>query len=469
MDSTRPLAPIGSVLAALCVVEGALLLCGLALHKNGDEALLVLLATRDGVIFAGALLSGLTAAVVLVRAYLGARGETRWFWLAAVLNAVTVTFVLILGEAAARLLSSSTPDGRTAVAGIPLLPRSWGATVARNREILRRAPSGSSYFVPDELLGWTIGPDRQSRDRLYASSAEGIRSARPGITFAGDRPQRRIAVVGDSFTFGLEVPFEDSWAHRLQQDLGPGTQVLNFGVDGYGVDQAYLRYQRDVRPWRPDLVIFGFINHDLYRSMAVYTFVSFPEWELPYGKPRFVLDGGRLELLNTPVLAPEQILERGSVFELPFIQFDRGYQARDWLWHPQYRSRLVRLLLSRFEPAPVPSAQASDAAMTAVNAELFTSFVELARQEGSAPYLVYFPSRGDYTGQDRLAKDGMIEMFRERNIEHDNLTACLAKIGKSRLFIEGRPHYSAAGNAAVAACLEPAVRARLEPSSRPAR
>jgi hypothetical protein len=58
--------------------------------------------------------------------------------------------------------------------------------------------------------------------------------------------------------------------------LGPQVQVLHFGVDGYGVDQAYLRYQRDVRPWHPDLVILGFINHDLHRSLAVYSFVSFP-------------------------------------------------------------------------------------------------------------------------------------------------------------------------------------------------
>jgi nucleoside-diphosphate-sugar epimerase len=27
--------------------------------------------------------------------------------------------------------------------------------------------------------------------------------------------------------------------------------VLNFGVDGYSTDQAYLRYQRNVLPWRP--------------------------------------------------------------------------------------------------------------------------------------------------------------------------------------------------------------------------
>ena len=451
--------PVGRVLAALYVAEAALLVCGIALHKTSDEPLLALLASRDGAIFGAALLCGIAAAAIVVRAGLRARGDgTRWFGMTVAMNAVTVILALALGEAAARLLSTRMPDGRTAVAGVPLLPYDWSATVERNRELLREAPDNISYFVADDLLGWTVGPGRRSKNGLYASSVEGIRSEDPGDSYAKDRPKRRIAVVGDSFSFGLEVPFEDSWAHRLEQALGPGTQVLNFGVDGYGVDQAYLRYMRDVRPWKPDLVIFGFINHDLYRSMAVYAFVSFPEWGLPFGKPRFVVENGKLGLLNTPVLSPGQILQRASIFDLPFVQLDPGFQAREWRWHAYYGSRLARLVLSRFEPAPVPGAQASDAAMAEVNAALFASFAETAKKEGSIPYLVYFPSRGDFIGQNRLAKDGILEMLPERRIEHENLTDCIAKLGEPTAFIAGRPHYSPAGNAAVAACLEPAVR-----------
>ncbi|HKW37970.1 MAG TPA: SGNH/GDSL hydrolase family protein [Burkholderiales bacterium] len=454
--------PVGPVLAALYAAEAALAVCAIALHKTSDEPLLALLASRDGAIFAAALICGLAAAAIVVRAGLRARGGgTRWFGMTVAMNAVTVILALALGEAGARLLSTRMPDGRTAVAGVPLLPYDWSAVVARNRELLRQAPDNISYFVPDALLGWTLGPGRRSKNGLYASSAEGIRSAGPGVSYAKDRPKRRIVVVGDSFSFGLEVPFEDSWAHRLEQALGPGTQVLNFGVDAYGVDQAYLRYLRDARPWKPDLVIFGFINHDLYRSMAVYAFVSFPEWGLPFGKPRFVVENGKLELLNTPVLPPEQILQRASVFDLPFVRLDRGFQPRDWRWHSYYGSRLARLVLSRFEPAPVPGAKASDAALAELNAALFAAFVETAKQESSIPYPVYFPSRGDFSGQNRLAKDGILETFRERHVEHGNLTDCIAKVGEQTAFIAGRPHYSPAGNAAVAACLEPAVRALL--------
>jgi len=49
--------------------------------------------------------------------------------------------------------------------------------------------------------------------------------------------------VGDSFTFGQEVTYEESWGYLLEKALGSEFQVLNFGVAMYGVDQAYLRYE----------------------------------------------------------------------------------------------------------------------------------------------------------------------------------------------------------------------------------
>lgn len=60
--------------------------------------------------------------------------------------------------------------------------------------------------------------------------------------FAWVPTRYRIAIVGDSFTFKLEVPYEKTWGHQFEIALGPGWQVLNFGVDGYGLDQAFLRY-----------------------------------------------------------------------------------------------------------------------------------------------------------------------------------------------------------------------------------
>jgi hypothetical protein len=69
----------------------------------------------------------------------------------------------------------------------------------------------------------------------YFSSVEGIRSAGPGVRMAGATARFRAALVGDSNAFSFEVPFEESWGYHLQELLGAEAQVLNFGVDGYGI------------------------------------------------------------------------------------------------------------------------------------------------------------------------------------------------------------------------------------------
>ena len=89
--------------------------------------------------------------------------------------------------------------------------------------------------------------------------------------------------------------------------------MLNFGVSAYGIDQAYLRYLRDVRPWHPDLVALGFIVPDLYRSLVVYTFVGVPNWTSPFAKPRLVVDAGTVRPLNVPILSPQEILSAHAI------------------------------------------------------------------------------------------------------------------------------------------------------------
>jgi len=453
---------VGLLLFSLYAAEAAGLLSALAWYKNGDRPLLLLLIGRYSPFFIGGTLTFLALSVYLFSRYRRAqRDGRREFWFAVAMNVVVVCAFLVFGEATVRLFQSRIFFATTFMNTV-LLPRSWDEVIDRNRALLDNAPSNISYIIPDDLLGWTIGANRRSTDGLYLSSAEGIRSARAGESYATRAPAYRIALVGDSFTFGLEVPFEASWGHRLEQEFESPIQVLNFGVDGYGVDQAYLRYWRDVRPWKPDLVIFGFINHDLYRSMAVYAFVSFPEWGFPFAKPRFTVDRGKLHMVNAPVLSPEAILTRRSIFDLPFIEYDRGFNPHEWKWRPYHRSYLVRYLLSRYPRWPERlSDVVSDEAVKVVNSEIFASFARLAKAEGSIPLIVYLPSRIGFQEGPTGGKEAVLGVLRARGIEHEDLTACLKRFSVSELFIEGRPHYSPKGNAAVAKCLSPIVRKRL--------
>ena len=454
-----PTTSIGLV-ASLYLMEASGLMALLAVYRNGDKPLNMLVTGKDRPFFLAGLLGVLVCSVYLVTRYRRTFiGQRRKFWLTVAMNIATVALAFLTGEATVRLLTSSTPLGPV-VLNTPLLPRSWDAAVARNRELLERAPSNISYFVPDGSLGWTVGPSRQSKDGLYFSSSEGIRSAGPNVSYATRSVMHRVATVGDSFTFGLEVRFEDSWAARLEQLLGSQVQVLNFGVDGYGVDQAYLRYSRDVRQWHPELVLLGFIRHDLYRSLVVYSFVAFPEG-FPFAKPRFVVDAGMLRLLNVPLPSPQEILSRRTIADLPFVEFDPGYDPGEWDWHAYHRSRLIRLVLSRFRRWPDQNVRATDQVATFLNGEIITSFARLAEREGTRPLVVFFPARSDFGATDRRVWNGVVTTLRARGIDYVDLTPCVSELGVSELFIQGRPHYSPKGNARVATCLHSLVRDRL--------
>ncbi|OLC07665.1 MAG: hypothetical protein AUH42_03125 [Gemmatimonadetes bacterium 13_1_40CM_70_11] len=121
--------------------------------------------------------------------------------------------------------------------------------------------------------------------------------------------------------------------------------------------------------------------------MSVYTFVSFPEWGIPFAKPRFILNAAKLELLNAPLISPSDILAKRSVTELPFIKYDPGYKAVEWEWHFYYSSRLLRFLLARFPQWPPLNPHGEYEALQ-LNSELLLAFARRAAAEGTVPLVV---------------------------------------------------------------------------------
>jgi hypothetical protein len=84
---------------------------------------------------------------------------------------------------------------------VSFAPRNWDTVVTRNREILQKVSGNTSCLVYDDLMGWTVGPNRRSANRLYFSSVEGIRGPHAEMAFADMPAPHRIVLVGDSFTF----------------------------------------------------------------------------------------------------------------------------------------------------------------------------------------------------------------------------------------------------------------------------
>lgn len=66
----------------------------------------------------------------------------------------------------------------------------------------------------------------------------------------------RVAVVGGSTTFGTRVTDEDSWPWLLQELLGDGFAVINFGVPGYTTAENIVQMALLVPEAEPRIVVF---------------------------------------------------------------------------------------------------------------------------------------------------------------------------------------------------------------------
>ncbi len=130
----------------------------------------------------------------------------------------------------------------------------------KHRQILEQLLHGTTTYQDySAALGWTIKPNGAAPPH-YRANAQGIRADReyaPTPT-----PGRvRVAAFGDSFTHGDGVDNADVWTEVLARSR-PGLEILNFGVGGYGLDQALLRYRLDGRGYRPHLVLIGYMSEE---------------------------------------------------------------------------------------------------------------------------------------------------------------------------------------------------------------
>ena len=338
------------------------------------------------------------------------------------------------------------------------MPHQWEMVAPYYRQLLAKVSAEHlSYMVYDDLMGWTVGPNRRSANGLYVSSAEGLRAPSEGVTIVKHTGKVQIALVGDSFTFGDEVRYEDTWGAVLEQGLGSQVQVLNFGVRSYGLDQIYLRYEKDVRPWHPDIVILGLISHDVKRSMVVYPWLAFPEWDMPFSKSRFILRDGVLTNVNVPPLVPDAIFSTGSMTELPLLEYQNGYRPIDWQSHFYHHSYLVRLCVTWF---PRWLAMMSDVSEeVSVNAAIVKAFTRSVLHARSIPLVVYFPTKREVEHPSAELPIGK-RVLQEADVAYTDLTPCMITAASTELFAPNR-HYSPQGNAAVATCLRTIVNETL--------
>jgi hypothetical protein len=460
MISNAPLAKRELLLlAVLFLLEGAIFVMLKAVHMKGERAIEVFILSAPGLAFLCAGITVLLAGAVIIRLYLAhKRSPSHTFHLIVAMNLVTLLLILVAGEMAVRIGSHVYMDGE-AFGKIALKPKSWEATRLYYLNLTKRASDDLSYIVYDAHMGWSIGPSRRSTNKLYWSSPDQIRVSHEGNAFTMIEGKTTIALIGDSFTFGEEVRYEESYGYYLNQFLGPEVQVLNFGVPGYGIDQAYLRYEKDAKRWKPKIAIFGLFSHDFLRTLTVYPFLANPQWDLPFSKPRLILADGKPKWLNETPLRPEAIFSKPSIFDLPFLKLDRGYKESNWRHSFYHSSYLYQLFVSSFPRWVAVNPEFSDDAFVSINALILKSFTQNAMQQGAIPVAVYFYGRTEL-GRASPIPPIVKRALHDAGIGYVDPAPCLLEVNPADRFMRGG-HYTSAGNAAVVKCLGPVVQEAL--------
>jgi hypothetical protein len=112
-------------------------------------------------------------------------------------------------------------------------------------------------------------------DVQYRINGQGLRANRE-YSLQKSPGTCRIGLFGDSFFFGLEAEYEDTFGSLLEQHLregGMSAEVLNFAVGGFGTAEMLQTYEKFGLEFDPDIVIFSWeisdfndnVRSDLYR------------------------------------------------------------------------------------------------------------------------------------------------------------------------------------------------------------
>ncbi|MGE0267485.1 MAG: SGNH/GDSL hydrolase family protein [Candidatus Omnitrophota bacterium] len=274
-------------------------------------------------------------------------------------------------------------------------------TSPQKKIVLKILHQEEKYITHHPGLGWSVKPNGSTE--LYRANSQGIR-ADHNYPLTPEENKIRILSFGDSFTHGDEVHNNETWQEYLNA-LDPRLETLNFGVSGYGVDQALLRYLQEGRKFHPQVVLIGFMSEDPTRHGSVYRPFFLPQSDFVLTKPRYKLTGGRLQLIGNPLPAVEdyhQFLtqERQLLRKLGQEDFYFQNQTVPHFADKMAVVRLIKLLFAQYiNPKDNIFTQESmydpDSEIFQVSVAILETFYKSILEDGAIPVIVIIPSTGD--------------------------------------------------------------------------
>jgi len=310
----------------------------------------------------------------------------------------------------------------------------------------------------DELLGWPY-PVQFGGKSFDSTGARRL----PAFEEHQHYPSC-ISLYGDSYTMGSDVDHVHAWGNVLSQLLG--CRVANFGMNGYGVDQAYLRFKRHKKD-QSKIVILGHSSVDIIRNLG--RNLDLLSSRLNYAlKPRFILNAqGQLEFVKMPQLSemeyhqvlglksPQLILEHDNFYPggptgITKFRFPYTYSILKNMGNFHLRAKLAgRPNYAEFYRPNHPSGSLE------IATKLIKHFYDEVLRRKQHPVIVFFANQSDmlfYRKVQRWSYQNLMDALEINNIPYLNFGSYLIEYMGDRnvneIFTPG--HYNEEGNREVA-------------------
>jgi hypothetical protein len=215
-----------------------------------------------------------------------------------------------LAEIGVRLIGSFDETGQFYFQDHPIPPYPIPTEYTNELIAEYKIHRDEARIIYDSQLGWNLQANYSDIENGVFINSAGIRAIQEYDLVPADDIVR-IALFGDSYTYDGDVANHETWAKALENELLANNikaEVINFGVSGYGMDQAYLLWKVFGRNYQPDIVIFGFVLKDAQRNVNVFRQILNPTTGIPFSKPRFVHENGNLRLVNSPTIPLDEIV-----------------------------------------------------------------------------------------------------------------------------------------------------------------
>ena len=312
---------------------------------------------------------------------------------------VSFLFAFLLVEVAIRIMGETDVDGQFYFMGRALPPYTLSVQQINEKVENYLDDIDKVTLVYEPLTGWQYRPNATRQKGDFTINGIGIRSHQE---FTQDPlPDTiRIALFGDSFTATEDVTDDEAWSALLVSELqeaGIRAEVLNFGVGGYGMDQAFLRWQHLGSTYQPDIVLFGFQPENLNRNVNLFRPIYLSYTSLPLSKPRFVLNNGELKLLNSPAIPPDELTDVYTSFHThPLSAHEYYYQSRfvasQWWAESKFMAFLYAVLVEE-QPGSVGVGPNSDRGI--LGQAIVDAFATDVQEHGAEFFVLHIPRRDD--------------------------------------------------------------------------